>query len=69
MIPLFQYPPRPLHPLLRWRVRPLFSVDGPTAILYGWNLIDPRGLVRRSFTASLNEVADVARREMKGMRV
>jgi hypothetical protein len=47
-----------------WRVRPIFSAGG----VYGWNLIDPRGLVRRSFFASLNEVVDVARHEARGMR-
>jgi hypothetical protein len=52
----------------QWRLHPLFALDGRHQTVYGWNLIDPRGLVRASFLAPLNSVADEARRQMKGMR-
>lgn len=65
MLPPFFSRPPSIPKLLKWRLRPLWRLGHET---YGWNLIDPRGFVRASFLASLNEVADVARQEMKGMR-
>lgn len=51
-------------PTARWRVRPIFRHDSGR---YGWNLLDPHGLVRRSFLASLDEVAVYARSEIRSI--
>jgi hypothetical protein len=68
--PFLRFPPKVPPKPPAWRARPIFIADWMhhPATVYGWNLIDPRGLVRASFLAPLNSVADEARRQMKGMR-